>query len=94
MPPAILSTLAPVFSTLHEAKTKQGLSFEQIAQKIGRSEWYTAAIFYGQAKPEAKDLKALGEALNIPHEQLDEALGDSFFPCRGLDSFPPQGMSC
>lgn len=91
MPPAILSNLSPVFTDLHDAKAKQGLSFEEIAKKIGRSEWYTAAIFYGQAKPEDKDLKALSEALNVSYDQLNEAMGPSFFPCRGLDTFPPQG---
>lgn len=91
--PAILSELAPVFTSLHDAKVQKQLSFEDISKKINRSEWYTAAIFYGQAKPEEKDLKALSEALEVPFEELNAAMGSHFYPTRGLGQFPPQGKS-
>jgi len=89
--PAVLSELAPVFTSLHDAKVQKQLSFEDISKKINRSEWYTAGIFYGQAKPEEKDLKALSEVLEVPFEELNAAMGPHFYPTRGLGQFPPQG---
>ncbi|PWN47474.1 putative cyanate hydratase [Violaceomyces palustris] len=88
--PTILSNLPPIFSMLHEAKTKAGLTFEQLAQKIGRDEWYVAAIFYGQAKPDKQDIERLSQSLDVRINYLDEGLGDNFFPHRGLGEFPPQ----
>lgn len=90
--PAVLSELAPIFTSLHDAKVQKGLTFEQIAQAIGRNEWYTAAIFYGQAKPDANDLSKLSEVMQIPKDALDQAMGEHFYPTRGLGEFPPKGM--
>lgn len=42
--PQILQTLPAIFTTFHEAKVKKGLRFDQIAEAIGRDEWYTAAM--------------------------------------------------
>lgn len=89
--PAVLAELAPVFTDMHDAKVQKGVSFEQIAKAIGRSEWYTAAIFYGQAKPEEKDLKSLSDVLGVPFDALNAVMGPHFFPTRGLGEFPPQG---
>jgi len=47
--------------------------------------------FYGQAKPEKKDLEALAKSLDIRQQYLDEALGESFWPDRGLGEMPPRG---
>ena len=88
--PKILSDLPPIFSSLHDAKAKQSLTFADIATKVGRDEWYVAAIFYGQAKPDAQDVKKLSEALNIQEKYLSEAFGEDYFPHRGLGDFPPQ----
>lgn len=89
--PVILQELNPIFSTMYDAKTQKQFSFEDVAKKINRSEWYTAAIFYGQAKPEEKDLKGLSEVLEIPLENLNAVMGSHFYPTRGLGQFPPQG---
>lgn len=88
--PKILSTLPPIYTSLHEAKVKSGLTFEQIAKSVGRDEWYVAALFYGQAKPDAQDIEKLSSTLNVQKKYLDEAFGPDFFPHRGLGEFPPQ----
>ncbi|CAO1613997.1 unnamed protein product [Parajaminaea phylloscopi] len=89
--PHVLSQLSsPVFAQLHEAKGRKGLSFEQVAKSIGRNEIYTAAIFYGQAKPTAEDLEKLASTLDISSDVLTDALGPDFYPHRGLGELPPR----
>lgn len=88
--PKILSTLPNVFTSLHEAKVKSKLTFAQLAEAIGRSEWYTTAIFYGQARPDKGDVDKLSSALGLQQGYLEGAFGDDFFPLRGLGEFPPQ----
>jgi len=66
---------------LFEAKTAKGLTFEQIAQRLGRSEVAVAAIFYGQASASPEDAQALSELLGVPVDAFrDAVLG---FPDRG-----------
>ncbi|PWN21508.1 Cyanase [Microstroma glucosiphilum] len=89
-PPILAELKSPIFATLHEAKGKKGLTFEQVAKGIGRNELYTAAIFYGQAKPDKADVEALSKLLDIRHEYLIEALGPDYFPYRGLGEWPPK----
>jgi cyanate lyase len=91
--PAVLSELHPIFTSLHDAKVKKQLTFEQIAKAINRNEWYTAGLFYGQAKPDADDLKNLAKVMDIRQEYLEQALGSHFFPNRGLGEMPPKGGS-
>ncbi|CDS82421.1 probable Cyanate hydratase [Sporisorium scitamineum] len=88
--PKILSDLPPIFASLHDAKVKNKMTFADIAAKIDRDEWYVAAIFYGQAKPDADDVAKLSSALNLQQRYLDEAFGEDYFPHRGLGDFPPQ----
>lgn len=85
------------FSKLREAKAEKDLTFADLAEKLGRSELYVAAMyvctdspsFYGQAKPDENDLTKLNEALGIDYTQ--DYLGKHFFPSRGdLDSVPPE----
>ncbi|CEH12967.1 probable cyanate hydratase [Ceraceosorus bombacis] len=82
--PTVLANQPPVISVLHDAKNKAGLSFEQIAKGIDRSEWWTAGLFYGQAKPEKDDLEKLAKVLSIDQQYLVDALGPSFYPTRGV----------
>lgn len=89
--PAVLSELHPIFTSLHDAKVKKQMTFEEIAKGINRNEWYTAAIFYGQAKPDETDLKNLSKVMDIREEYLMQALGPHFFPTRGLGEWPPKG---
>lgn len=50
---------------LQDAKAKSGLSYEQLAQKIGKSEVFVAAIFFGQMKPSTDDLKGACRRLTL-----------------------------
>lgn len=89
--PTVLSDLPPIFTALYQSKVTKKLSFEQIASAIGRNEWYTAAIFYGQAKPDKDDLDKLSKALDVPREELETNLGEHFYPNRGVGEWPPKG---
>lgn len=76
-------------ATLFAAKARKKLSFEQIAEHIGRNEVATAAIFYGQAKASPEDIFKLGGLLGIPQALLEEQL--SGFPDRGRSvEMPPK----
>ncbi|RMD43556.1 hypothetical protein DV735_g1571, partial [Chaetothyriales sp. CBS 134920] len=68
-------------TTLFEAKAKKGVSFEKLAEELGRSEVAVAALFYGQTTASAEDVKKLSEYLNIDHATLAAQL--SGFPDRG-----------
>lgn len=79
----------PIYSqTLFNAKASLGLTFEEIAKYIGRSEVATAAIFYGQATASAEDVDKLASLLQIPGEVLaPQMMG---FPDRGRTvAMPP-----
>ncbi|WFD40280.1 cyanase [Malassezia japonica] len=74
---------------LRLAKAKSNLTFADLAEKLERDELYVAAIFYGQAKPEKKDLDKINEALSI--NWTENYLGKDYFPTRaGLDKIPPE----
>ncbi|OJI99223.1 hypothetical protein ASPVEDRAFT_123135 [Aspergillus versicolor CBS 583.65] len=76
-------------ATLFSAKAQKQLSFEQIAQHIGRNEVAAAAIFYGQAKASPEDIQKLSSLLDIPHETLSAQLEG--FPDRGRTvEMPPK----
>ncbi|KAI2028343.1 Cyanate hydratase [Ophidiomyces ophidiicola] len=76
-------------SLLFDAKAKANLSFEQIAQHIGRNEVATAAIFYGQAKASKEDIHKLAELLRLPATALEMQM--SGFPDRGRSvEMPPR----
>ncbi|KAF2746226.1 cyanate hydratase [Sporormia fimetaria CBS 119925] len=81
--------LPPSSSTLFEAKKKKNLTFEAIAQQVGRDEVAVAALFYGQAMASPEDIQKLSQMLDIPVDQLESEL--SGYPDRGrcLD-MPPK----
>jgi cyanate lyase len=65
------------------------LTFEKIAQEIGRNEVAAAAIFYGQAKASPEDIQKLSSLLAIDHKTLETQL--SGFPDRGRTvEMPPR----
>ncbi|RAH49879.1 putative cyanate hydratase [Aspergillus brunneoviolaceus CBS 621.78] len=75
--------------TLFKAKASKKLSFEQIAEHIGRNEVAAAALFYGQAKASPEDIDKLSSLLDIPRDLLEEQL--SGFPDRGRSvEMPPK----
>lgn len=55
---------------LFAQKKSKGLSFETIAEALGRDEVAAAALFYGQAKASEDDIKALSKLLDIPESTL------------------------
>ena len=75
--------------TLFEAKKQKNLTFEAIAKKLGREEVAVAALFYGQAKANADDVKNLSELLDIPESTLEYQLSN--WPDRGRTlEMPPK----
>lgn len=66
---------------LFEAKSKHNLTFEDLAQKLGRSEVAVAALFYGQARASEEDIKVLSRTLNISEDYLTSSL--AVYPNRG-----------
>ncbi|GLI74124.1 cyanate hydratase [Penicillium ochrochloron] len=76
-------------ATLFAAKASKKLSFEQIAQHIGRNEVAVAALFYGQAKASPEDIVKLSELFGIDHALLEDQL--TGFPDRGKSvEMPPK----
>ncbi|KAG7529520.1 hypothetical protein FFLO_05588 [Filobasidium floriforme] len=83
--------LSPSCHLLLEAKAKKGLTFEKIAESINKPEVWTAAVFYGQAKPSSDDLAKLGEVLGLDQEQLKSSFGDHHMVHRGETwTWPPK----
>lgn len=67
--------------TLFEAKASKSLTFESIAEALGRSEVAVAALFYGQAQASPEDIVKLAQILSIPEGLLSRQLMG--FPDRG-----------
>ncbi|KAK3351296.1 cyanate hydratase [Neurospora tetraspora] len=78
---SIVSRLPAYSQSLFEAKTQKGLTFEAIAQQLGRSEVAVAGLFYGQVQASAEDVEKLSELLSVPKEALATQLMG--FPDRG-----------
>jgi len=81
---APLNTLEPILKSLFEAKARKNLSFDQIASAVGRDEIWIASVFYGQAKPEPKDIESLSKILDIDLAQFNAEHGDHWWPHRGM----------
>lgn len=87
----LLKRLPGISEQLFTAKKQKQLTFEQIGEKLGRGDVWVASIFYGQAKPDIKDLDKLSSVLDIPKETLKTELGEDYYPdrCKLLD-LPPR----
>ncbi|KAK4169148.1 cyanate hydratase [Cladorrhinum sp. PSN259] len=79
---SILPNLPSHAKSLFDAKTAQNLTFEAIANHLGRSEVAVAALFYGQATASPEDVDKLSSLLSIPRETLAAQLLNGF-PDRG-----------
>jgi len=81
------------FCRLFGAKADLGLTFEQIAQAMNKDEVWVAALFYGQAKANEEELRALEGVLLLRHAPLHESLsrdiGRNWYPNRGIGPIPP-----
>ena len=75
-------------SRLFEAKARKGLTFEQIANHLGKGEVWVAAAFYGQAKFTPEDLRKLLDFLELG-DDIMVASSDQWWPHRGLGPMPP-----
>ena len=75
-------------SDIFAAKAAKGLSFEQLANALGRSEVSVAALFYGQAQASPEDAERLSRILEIDISRLAQLRG---FPDRGhvMGNQPP-----
>ncbi|KAN0098237.1 cyanate hydratase [Hyaloscypha variabilis] len=78
---SLIDRLPASSKTLFDAKASKSLTFESIAQSLGRSEVAVAALFYGQAQASSADVKKLSEILSVPEEVLAKQLLG--FPDRG-----------
>ena len=77
-----LADRLPAYSkTLFDAKASNKLTFEQIANELGRSEVAVAALFYGQAQASGEDIVKLSKILGVRKEILESSMGG--FPDRG-----------
>lgn len=62
--------LPPTCKRLFEAKATKGVSFEDMAKSLGRSEVAVAGMFYGQVQASAEDVEKLAELLDVSRESL------------------------
>ncbi|KAF8882114.1 hypothetical protein BD779DRAFT_1544025 [Infundibulicybe gibba] len=76
-PTASQFNMDPQCSALAAAKTKAGLSYAQIGEKIGKSEQHVTDICTGKVKPTQAEFDELARALNItaplPHDSAHSA---------------------
>jgi len=61
-----LSGIKQTTVQLLEAKKAKGLSFADLAKKLGRDEVWVAALFYHQARADETEAKTLLETLGLP----------------------------
>jgi len=78
---SMASRLPAYSASLFEAKSAKGLTFEAIAQHLGREEVAVAALFYGQAQASAEDVEKLSALLGVPAEAITAQMMG--FPDRG-----------
>jgi cyanate lyase len=83
--------MSGVSQELFEAKARKNLSFEDIAQHIGRNEVATAAIFYGQASASAEDIQKLSSLLGF--DEKFPRIPSHHYLAQKLSSFPDRGRS-
>ena len=62
------------------AKAAKKLTFEQMAQELGRTEVAVAALFYAQAQASAEDVEKLSKLLGLEQAQLAHL---TEYPTRG-----------
>ncbi|CAJ0865074.1 1908_t:CDS:2 [Entrophospora sp. SA101] len=83
--PSLKAKLPSICQKLFEGKNAKKITFNDIAEKLGRDEVWVAA-----AKPDEDDLKKLSVILDIKESYLIDDLDKSYFPTRGgLINMPP-----
>jgi len=61
-------TLSPLSASLIAAKRRQGLSFAELGERLGRDEVWAASLLHGQATASAEEAALLIEALGLDPE--------------------------
>jgi cyanate lyase len=72
---------------LLQAKEKAGLSFDQLAEKLGVHEVYLASCFYGQNSLDSQVATQLGQILSLPASVVAQLQASPFK--NGLDQTVP-----
>ncbi|KAL2069926.1 hypothetical protein VTL71DRAFT_14605 [Oculimacula yallundae] len=67
---SIIPRLPAVSPKLFAAKAAKKLTFEALAKELDRSEVAVAALFYGQAQPNAADISKLAQILSLDEAEL------------------------
>ena len=65
---------AEMSSAILEAKKKSGLSWVQLSEKLGMGSVYIASCCYGENSMDRAGAKALGEALSLSPELVDDVV--------------------
>jgi len=61
-------TLSPISAALIAAKRRQGLSFAELGERLGRDEVWLASLLHGQATASEQEAAVLIEALGLEPE--------------------------
>ena len=72
-----------------EAKDEKGLSFQDLADRIGRSEMWTAALLYGQAQATDEEAEKIVSALGLEEDKDAFKYYLTSFPSKGLGPVVP-----
>lgn len=74
---------------LMEAKDDKGLTFEDLAKIVGRSEMWTAALLFGQAQSTEDEAEKLVSALGLTEDKEAFKYYLTSFPSKGLGPVVP-----
>jgi cyanate lyase len=74
---------------LMEAKDDKGLTFEDLAKIVGRSEMWTAALLFGQAQSTEDEAEKLVSALGMTEDKEAFKYYLTSFPSKGLGPVVP-----
>lgn len=72
-----------------EAKDDKGLTFEELAKAVGRSEMWTAALLYGQAQATEEEAEKVVSALGLEEDKDAFKYYLTSFPNKGLGPVVP-----
>ena len=61
-------TLSPISAALIAAKCRQGLSFAELGERLGRDEVWVASLLHGQATASEQEAAVLIDALGLEPE--------------------------
>jgi len=74
---------------LMEAKEDKGLTFQKIGDILGRSEMWTAALFFGQAQATAEEAEKVVSTLELDEDKDAFKYYLTAFPNKGLGPVVP-----